>query len=516
MKATVKVSISGVAFNLEDDAYAILKKYLDELEAYFAKREGGKEIIDDMEARIAELLLSHISNPEQPIGAASVQEVIAVMGRPEELGAGEERKPTDTGTSAPSGGTRKRFYRDPDNQVVAGVCGGLGAYFNLDPILFRLLFVVLALSGTFFIHFSAGTIMLVYLVLWIAVPQAKTMAQKMELRGESPTAANIERKLREEMAGLSTRIKSNSTVFGRLLKVFFIVAGILIGIPIIIVGLGLIVTLVALMLTGGWIINGGFFSLFSFVSLSGVNPILVQVLVLLVLLIPIMLLIYAGLRLIFRFKTKTRRVIGVSAAVWLLSLITLAGVGGYAVKGYRSSSQLSQIQTLETKSDTLYLRLPAGFENSHNRFHIGWDDDGDRNAIPLVWKNEKEDKIFLFSKVRVRYVDDSAGFSIKYTSYARGNNRSEARRKASELQTMYEVNDSLITLNPMEFSKHRKWSGEASGLVIYVPKSKTLVMDDELLYDAGSWGKHGRFYRNGKLQQWHDNDDWDDWDDWDD
>ena len=95
--------------------------------------------------------------------------------------------------------TTKRLYRDPDNRVLGGVCGGLGAYFNNDPLLFRILFII--------IFFGMGSGLIIYLILWIAIPEARTTAQKLEMRGEPITIENIKKAVREEFENVKKNMK---------------------------------------------------------------------------------------------------------------------------------------------------------------------------------------------------------------------------------------------------------------------------------------------------------------------
>ena len=95
----------------------------------------------------------------------------------------------------------KKLYRDPENSVIGGVCGGLSAYFNMDPVIFRLLFVI------FF--FAGGASILVYVILWIVLPKAETAAQKLEMRGEKVNVSNLEKKIREEYDNVKENVKEN-------------------------------------------------------------------------------------------------------------------------------------------------------------------------------------------------------------------------------------------------------------------------------------------------------------------
>ena len=95
--------------------------------------------------------------------------------------------------------TTKRLYRDPDNRIIGGVCGGLSAYFNTDPILFRILFILISLG--------MGSGLIIYIILWIAIPEAATTAQRLEMRGEAVTIENIKRAVREEFENIKKNMK---------------------------------------------------------------------------------------------------------------------------------------------------------------------------------------------------------------------------------------------------------------------------------------------------------------------
>ncbi|MFO7615781.1 MAG: PspC domain-containing protein, partial [Bacteroidales bacterium] len=154
MKKTIKVNLGGVVFQLDDDAYDLLRRYLDRLEARFSQQPGGSEILNDIEVRMAELFSDRLAGEREGVNLADAREVTAIMGDPSEIGDGEEEPEQATPYT---GGfrRRRRFFRDPDNQVAGGVCSGLGAYFNLDPVIIRILFVLFTLAY--------GTGILVYL-----------------------------------------------------------------------------------------------------------------------------------------------------------------------------------------------------------------------------------------------------------------------------------------------------------------------------------------------------------------
>jgi phage shock protein PspC (stress-responsive transcriptional regulator) len=201
MNKIFNINLGGYPFVIDDEAYFKLDKYLSHIKKHFSKSEGCDEIISDIEARIAELFNEHLKG--QPIvSMREVDEVIKTMGTPKDFGDADESYRAEERTSETAAGTKyrsgKRLYRDTDDKVVAGVCSGLAAYFGVeDPLIFRLIFAVLFFSGVGFIA---------YLIFWIAVPAAKTSAEKLSMKGEPINVTNIARKVEEELNNLSNTI----------------------------------------------------------------------------------------------------------------------------------------------------------------------------------------------------------------------------------------------------------------------------------------------------------------------
>ncbi len=191
MKKTIRIHISGYIFNIDEDAYQILKQWLDRVSKKYESEEDGEEIFKDIEMRVAELFEEKVGN-EGVVTSAVVNEIIRIMGQPEDFEE-ENEEPSQKEESFKKGKTRKqkRLYRDEDNSIIGGVCGGLGNYFGVDPVIFRLAFLAAVIIGGF------GTIL--YIILWIAIPKAVTVSQKLEMKGESVTISNIEKAIKDEI-----------------------------------------------------------------------------------------------------------------------------------------------------------------------------------------------------------------------------------------------------------------------------------------------------------------------------
>jgi phage shock protein PspC (stress-responsive transcriptional regulator) len=195
MKITVSINLGGYSFNIDEDAYAELKIYLRNLELHFAGEESSSEILSDIETRMAELFRIKITSYKQVINIEDVRQAISVLGTPEDISDSDGPKTRDRFTSA----GYHRMYRDPDNRVIGGVCSGMGAYWNIDPVILRIIFIALILAG--------GVGVMVYLILYIVLPEAKTTAQKIEMKGEPVNIHNIKEAVKNEFDSVRKNMK---------------------------------------------------------------------------------------------------------------------------------------------------------------------------------------------------------------------------------------------------------------------------------------------------------------------
>ena len=178
MKKTINAAIGGCSFTIDEDAYNRLEEYLEGFAAGLANSPSSKNATDELEMRIADLLKEKMGNREV-VDIIIVEDVLNQTGP-----VNYDRNAQDQHCTGNKDGVRK-FYRDPDGKRLAGVCSGLSLYLNIDVTLIRIIFVLA------FIFACAG--FWIYVVLWIIAPVAKTAAEKCELRGIPPTAANIRR-----------------------------------------------------------------------------------------------------------------------------------------------------------------------------------------------------------------------------------------------------------------------------------------------------------------------------------
>jgi len=236
MKKTLTVNLWGQVFNIDEDAFEKLQKYLSSLENKFSKTPEGKEIIGDVEARLAEIFKEKLGLSRQVVTLEDVDFAIGIIGLPEDFDIVDDSSKDESKKTEKS----RRLYRNPDDRILGGVGGGLAAYFGIDPTVVRLLLVI-----TFF--FSGP---LIYIVLWLIVPEAKTTAQKLEMRGEPVNLSNIEKNIKDEFSKVKDNLKSKNTkknikdathhlgeILVSIIHVFFHAFTIILGFAFLILGL---------------------------------------------------------------------------------------------------------------------------------------------------------------------------------------------------------------------------------------------------------------------------------------
>lgn len=194
MNKIMNINIGGIIFNVDEETFEKLDSYLKEINNHFKKSDGGEEIISDIEARIVELFQQRLNSKKEVITMKDVEEVISIMGKPSDFD-GENGNDNDDPDIRQY--TKKRMFRDIENRMLGGVCSGLGAYFRIDIVWFRLGFVIATLSGLS---------ILAYLILWVIIPPATTVSEKLEMNGDPVTISNIENAIREEMEGIRNKL----------------------------------------------------------------------------------------------------------------------------------------------------------------------------------------------------------------------------------------------------------------------------------------------------------------------
>lgn len=489
MKKTFTINISGALFHIEEDAYEKLQGYLLKLKEHFGNDAEGREIVADIENRISELFTEKAKGENRVISAEWVDEVISTMGTPEDF---LEQEHTGEPLLAVKG--RKRLYRATDNRVIGGVCSGLSAYFKVDPLVMRILFVVL--------FFANGIGLLAYLILWIAVPGAVTTAQKLEMRGEEVTISNIEKRVRDEnpemKAGQAVGVTGPSPAEnrpGRQDDAGSRAAGSILKIGVTVIGIFLIVAgfLGLLGLISSLVVGHTFFSdltltvnndfqvsglLNQFISSGGVSWGLF--LVALLAGIPLLAMLYVGTKLVFNYKSNNTAIGLAMVGIWLLALVGLVTVAAREAGNFKSNATLSGTETLyPTPGKTLYLKVAEDkFENF-----------GEMGAnLPRCKAVMADDKVLLLGEPRLD-IEKSAtnDFVLVIKKQSRGRTQSDANENIRTIVYNYQLADTVLTLDPwFLLGDQAKWRGQRLNMTLKVPEGAAVFLSDgmeEIVWD---------------------------------
>jgi len=509
MKKTIAVNISGFIFHVDEDACQKLESYLGALRRSFKDSESREEIIADIEARIAELFREKSGDNRKAICMEDVAQMIEVLGKPEELGdAGRGTGDEGAGTKEPQTDDRKtirRLFRDPDSRVIGGVCSGVSAYFDLDPIWLRLIFA--------FSFFMFGAGLPLYVILWIVIPKARTTAEKLQMKGATVNISNIEKNIKEEFEHIKTKVEGlhdeakNKNLlenlrsflekvillFIELFTAIFRAIAKITGVALVIFGL---ITLA--------IVVSSFFGLSNVVTLtsetgvisfsikeflvkffSSPNQVTLSAVGLLILLgVPLLAIVYGGFRLIFHDSHRNRKagkVIGTLAFItWICGLLICSVVGAQIAKDFSVAADKKETIALTQPvppCNTLYLALiksdKEDDEDNRVEIHSGkgkWNISTSGDIHNLISKPELE---------LAKSPTDS--FQLEIILTAKGKTKKEALERAANIS--YQLNQHDSTL---EFGKYfhipdnEKWRGQSVKFVLKVPSGKSVHQSEEL------------------------------------
>ncbi len=332
MKKTLTVNLNNIVFHIDNDAYDALHNYLSEVESRLSEAER-KEVMADIEARIAELFTEKLSKGKHVVTNDDVDLVISVLGKPNQFSSedveteSEDESGKDKQRSSKKG--PRKFYRDEDNAVLGGVAAGLAAYLGWDVAAIRIILVVL-------LFLSYSTLIPVYIIFWIIAPAARTVAQKLEMQGEPVTAERI----KEEINSMKSYVNSEeferrTSSFGSrlggviraIIKVFLGVVGTIMGFVGFVVLSALLFALSIMIFEPAVI--AGFSPQFHY--LTAPFSTLLIIAMLLMIGIPVFVLIYGAIRIISGKKGGSRRFGWLLLVLWVIGIFLFAGMSGKTV-----------------------------------------------------------------------------------------------------------------------------------------------------------------------------------------
>lgn len=467
---------------LEDDAYSQLSAYLNDIKIRLGNDRLAQETINDIEIRVTELLSEKV-NTGQAVTLEIVDQIINQIGRPEDITdvSGENFKPKKP----------KRFYRDPDGSIIAGVCSGLATYFNVDSLVFRIIFLALI--------FANGLGILLYFILWIALPNAVTPFQKMEMMGEGMSFEEMGEKVKREYEEASERLKKSKTgnfiqkifsLIGQILlyilKAAFIAVkaiSILIGVILIIAMVLLFVAFVGATFFGTYLLNSSMgeigLSLNQIVTsmLEISSSYWVTIPIFLLFAIPILALIYAGVRIIFRFKAKDALLGIIAAVIWVTSVVTLSLTIFYQARSLAVRENVKTTQTLRVSSKTKLLYLKSfnyPIDSINNRELLNIFD------MKLVEINGAK-RLVGIPTLSIKKSDDEYP-SIEVVRQSRGINHITARYNAKAIDYGITYSDTIITFDPLYIMpQDTKWKNQKLTINLYLPEGYGVSLDSTML-----------------------------------
>ena len=340
MKKTTYINLSGMAFKIEEDAFEKLNLYLESVKSRLGESDEATETLNDIESRMAELFSSVASSSDKAITVDDVDEVIKILGNPEDYESDE-----DTGNvkdkKANHAWKSRRLFRDPHNRVFGGVCSGLGAYFNIDSIIFRLLFIL----GLFY-----GISIIPYIILWIIIPKALTIEQRAQM-----TTGYDSDSLRRKASSYNNYGEPASAP--RIVQALKTALGVIIIVCTVVIMFAFTITFFVSKIGFGSGSHIGWMREIVNLFIDPVSSIYALLGVALVIGIPIIMIFYAGLQLVFDFK-RGGKIIGLLGFIlWLSGIALIVYAGVEVATQFRERTIISQTEVLTpVESDTIFLK----------------------------------------------------------------------------------------------------------------------------------------------------------------
>ena len=503
MNKTININLAGTFFHIDEDAYAKLQRYIEAIKRSFSTTQGRDEIISDIEARISELFSEKMQHDRQVISIKEVEEVITIMGQPEDYLVDE-----DIFEDAPPRAHRqktatKQFYRDIDDKFIGGVCSGLGHYLSIDPVWIRLAFILFAvLTGFGFIA---------YILFWILVPEANTTARKLAMKGEPVNISNIEKKIKESFDDVSEKVKnvdyekmgkkvksSSRTFFdtiGNIIMFFFKVIGKFIGVILLITGAATLIGLFIGMFTVGFadIIHIPGVDFVDVFNTSGMPIWLISLLVFFAIGIPFFFLFYLGLKILVTNLKSIGNIAKFSLlGLWIISIIVILMAGVRQASEYAFEETVtSEEELVWSLNDTIIIKMNE--ENTYeDRYYRNSDFDmiRDENGNEKIWSKDVD--------LNIRHAADT-DFVIKVRKEAHGSSYDIAKKRASGIEYEYATRDNTILLNTyLTTPVKNKFRDQEVDTDIYVPTGAIVKLDTSVSSHIGRGTKNDQnYYRSG-------------------
>ena len=480
MNKTVTINLGGIVFHIDEDAYQKLSRYFDAIKRSLNNSSGQDEIIKDIEMRISELLSEKLVSDKHVIGLKEIDEVIAVMGQPEDYIIEDDSKNESAYQAYKKS---KKLYRDKDKGMIGGVAAGLSHYLGIDVVWIRVLLLL------FFFGFGTG--ILAYIILWIATPEAITTTEKLEMTGEPVTISSIEKKVREEFDSVSEKfknvdydkygnqIKTGAERFGNTLSeiitTIFKVFAKFLGVILIISGF----TILFFLFVGIFTLGTGFFIEFpwqEFVNAGNFTDYPIWAFGLLMFFavgVPFFFMTLLG----FRLLSPNMKSIGSIAkytllALWIIAIAILISIGIQQASEVAYEGKTVQKETLNlTPTDTLEIKF------RYNEYYTK--DINDNDNFRFVQDAGNNQLIYSNNiSFEILKTDEKLAF-IQIERTARGKSFQEAKKRAEKIQFGYKLEgNQLILDNYLLSSVAEKFRDQEVIIYIYLPEATVFKVDE--------------------------------------
>ncbi|WP_281310599.1 PspC domain-containing protein [Flavobacterium flavigenum] len=484
MNKTVNINLGGMFFHIDEDAYLKLTRYFDAIKRSLNNSSGQDEIIKDIEMRVSELLTEKQKSEKHVVGLKDVDEVIAVMGQPEDYRLEDEGSTNHSFNY--DNRKHKKLYRDKEKGMIGGVATGLGHYFGVDAVWIKIVFLIFVFAGF-------GTGILAYFVLWVVTPEAVTTSEKLEMTGEPVTISNIEKKVREEIDSLSDKFKNAdydkmgnqvksgaeriSSSFGDFVMTVFKIFAKFLGVILIMSG----VTVLILLLIGVFTLGTNVFLDFpweNFIEAGNFTDYPIWSFGLLMFFavgIPFFFLTLLG----FKLLSPNTKTIGNIAKYTLLAIWIIAVAIAISI-GIKQATEISyDNKTVEKKAinitpnDTLYVKFRyndyyAKDLDHHKEFEFV--QDSANNA--LIYSNDV--------RLHVLHTDQAAPY-LQIEKSARGNSFTSAKKRAEKINYNIDIKGNYLILdNYFLTDVKNKFRGQEVDVFLYLPEGQLFKPDSSI------------------------------------
>lgn len=482
MNKTTSINLGGYFFHIDEDAFRKLSNYFDAVRSSLSP-DGREEIINDIESRISELFTEKLGTTKQVIGLKEVDDIITIMGQPEDYKIEEETPKNDFQSNYTSSSSSKKLYRDKENSFLGGVLSGLGHYFGVDPLWLRIIMVIL--------FFGFGTGLVLYIILWILIPEAVTTSQKLEMKGEPINISNIEKKVKEGFNEISdkfsnldhdkmaTNAKNGAERIGKTISeivtsIFNVISKIIGAFIVLFTSM----TLISVIIGGIAMI---FFSsmpdnfLYNHIHtpFSFETPIWIQGLLLIIVLgIPLFYLLILGLKLLTTRMKSIGNTINYSLlAIWIIGLasvlfLTIREISQNAYTG----KEIEKVAINLKPTDTLTVKFI-----SNNLY--GKDNHDYENFEVIHVDTDKE--IIFSNNVSIKIVETNEPIAfLQIEKSAEGSSIKKAKQTAEKIKYNVKIeNNNLILDNYWITDLANKKHDQEVELFLYLPKGTIFKVD---------------------------------------